>query len=368
MRLRRIRLLIALAVAGLAAAIVAVSFYHWWYGHRFTDFANLKERTQVRLAKLTGGGALSPDGRRMYILQEPEKGQGYVRVFDTDTVTEVGSVELEPGFPFSLAITPDGRRLLAGVSRFRGGSGTKGENRVDLIDAVTGTVTGKVRIPGRCASFVALTQDGTSAYVSERTSKYIDRVDLAANRLSAKIEVHGGPFAIVMKHGTDLAYVVSGRGGNRTTVSAIDMTSDTIVASVATDLKKDVQPSEAHFSQRGDRLYVIHPQDSRIAVIDTDPESPTYHQQSALIDTRRQSAWRMCFNRDTTLAWVLVKPWELALLDTDPASPRYHTIVERRPTGFDCRFLLHEPPDAPMTLYLFDSTNGVIRVLSPSGN
>ena len=116
----------------------------------------------------------------------------------------------------------------------------------------------------------------------------------------------------------------------------------------------------------GDRLYVVHPRDSRIAVIDTDSESPTYHEQVELIATPGKTAWRMCFNPDTTLAWVLLEPWELALLDTNPVSSSYHTIVERRPIGFDCRFLLHAPPDKPMNLYLFDNTHGMVRVLAPS--
>ncbi len=234
-----------------------------------------------------------------------------------------------------------------------------------MVDTATRTVTGKIPIDGRCASFVAVTEDGKSAYVSERTSVFVDHVDLTANRVIAKIKVPVGPFTVVMKKGTDLAYVVSVRGGDRTIVSAVDRKSDTIVATVTTDLRRDTPPPEAFFSRDANRLYVIHPRDSRIAVIDTNSESLTYHQQVDLIASPGNVAWRMCFNRDTTLAWVLLEPWELALLDTNPDSPRYHTFVDRRPIGYGCRFLLHAPPDESMKLYVFDDAHGVVRVFSP---
>lgn len=364
----RKRLLLTPVVAAIALATVSAVLYHWWYWYRFTGFANLVERSRITLPKYLGDAVLSPDGGKMFMLHEPDTGQGYVRVFDTTSDGEVESIELGPGFPVSLAVTPDGQRLLVAVSRYRGGSngGTLGENRLELIDVATGKVTGQIPIPGRCASFVAVTEDGKSAYVSERTSVIVDHVDLTANRVVERIKVPVGPFTIVMKKGTHLLYVVSLRGGDRAVVSVIDKRSDTIVATVNTDLKRDTQPSEAFFSRDDDRLYVMNPRDSRIAVIDTDPESPTYHQQVELIAAPGDAAWRMCFNPDTTLAWVLVEPWGLALLDTNPSSPRYHSFVDRRPIDNRCRFLLHAPPNRQMKLYLFDDSDGLIRVLAPN--
>ena len=183
MRPARKRLLLTQAVAAIALFTISAALYHWWYWYRFTDFANLVERAQISLPKYLGEAVLSPDGSRMFMLHEPEKGQGHVRIFDTRTDTQVDSIQLGSGFPVSLAITPDGRQLLVAMSRYRGGSngGTLGENRVELVDTATRTVTGKIPIDGRCASFVAVTEDGKSAYVSERTSVFVDHVDLTAN-------------------------------------------------------------------------------------------------------------------------------------------------------------------------------------------
>ncbi len=132
MRPARKRLLLTQAVAAIALFTISAALYHWWYWYRFTDFANLVERAQIPLPKYLGEAVLSPDGSRMFMLHEPEKGKGHVRIFDTRTDTQVDSIQLGSGFPVSLAITPDGRQLLVAMSRYRGGSngGTLGENRI----------------------------------------------------------------------------------------------------------------------------------------------------------------------------------------------------------------------------------------------
>ncbi len=367
MRPRRKQLLVIVVAGIVAIGAVSGALYRWWFWYRYSDFANLVERSQIPLQGDFSDAVLSPDGSRMFLLHEPSSGQGFIQIIDTRTDTIVDNIRLRVGFPVSLAITPDGRRLLVALSSYRGGAGggTLGENRVDLVDTESGTVTGNIPIPGRCASVVAVSEIGTSAYVSERTATRIDHLDLTANRIVARITVPEGPYSIVMKPGTDLIYVVSARDRDGTLVSVIDTRTDTVVATVPTDLSRGTSPTEAFFSRDGGRLYIVQPRDSRIAVIDTDPESPTCHRQFELIHTPGDGALRMCINREGTLALVLLKPWKLALLDMNPTSPHYHRIVSSEAIDHSPHFLLHAPPGQPTTVYHFDGTHGLIRVLSP---
>jgi len=103
------------------------------------------------------------------------------------------------------------------------------DNTVSVIDTATNTggVAG-TGIPVCCPLGVAITPDGTRAYVTENISE-VSVIDTATNTVVATITVGFGFGVAITPDGTR-AYVTSFEGGS---VAVVDTATNTVVATIA---------------------------------------------------------------------------------------------------------------------------------------
>jgi YVTN family beta-propeller protein len=120
-----------------------------------------------------------------------------VSVIDTTTNTVVATVAVSPfpflNSPFGVAITPDGTRAYVTIPL---------EDSVAVIDTASNTVIGTVTlVAGSGPVGVAITPDGTRAYVTNLFVNSVSVIDTASNTVLATVPVGLGPVAVVITPG-----------------------------------------------------------------------------------------------------------------------------------------------------------------------
>jgi YVTN family beta-propeller protein len=152
---------------------------------------------------------MTPDGTAVYASSD---GDSKASVIDTvkDAVTdaiEVGAA------PHGLAVTPDGRTVLAAVF---------GASSFVFIDTSIRKVTGRVSVAN--PHNIAGSPDGRSAYVAA-----VQVLDVASDTVSRQVPVGASPhYPLFTADGRDARVVSQGPG----TLSSIDPTRDAVKASV----------------------------------------------------------------------------------------------------------------------------------------
>jgi YVTN family beta-propeller protein/YD repeat-containing protein len=122
----------------------------------------------------TRAGVLSPDESRLYVGDlsiAPPQSQSGIVVVDTTTSAIVTKVAIGSG-PSSIALTPDGRRLVA-INR--------DDNTTTVFDAVTNSVTTVVPSNGAMPILVRSLPGNRLAYVLNRDSGTMSVIDVVAN-------------------------------------------------------------------------------------------------------------------------------------------------------------------------------------------
>jgi YVTN family beta-propeller protein len=115
-----------------------------------------------------------------------------------DLATNTPSTAIPVGTsPFGIAITPDGSTAYVTNS---------GANTATVIDLATNTV--RATIPVGTSPFgIAITPDGSTAYVANSGANTVTPIDLATNTPSTAIPVSGPPFAVAISPDGTTAYV-----------------------------------------------------------------------------------------------------------------------------------------------------------------
>jgi DNA-binding beta-propeller fold protein YncE len=105
------------------------------------------------------GGALSPDGRRLYLTATPTKGWGSsVQVYDTRENRVVAEVKIDFGyyaFAMQPVVSPDGHRVFLTM--------VNEDGAVRILDTQTLRMTDAIKPPGG-ASAIAFSPDGNRLY------------------------------------------------------------------------------------------------------------------------------------------------------------------------------------------------------------
>ena len=143
---------------------------------------------------------------------------GTVSVINTASNTVVATVGVG-SFPHGVAITPDGTRAYVT---------NEGSFTVSVIDTASNTVVATVPVE-RLPNGVAITPDGTRAYVANAGSKTVSVINTASNTVVATVDVESTPNGVAITPDGTRAYVTN---YGQFTVSVINRASNTVVATV----------------------------------------------------------------------------------------------------------------------------------------
>lgn len=143
----------------------------------------------IPVPRQTAGGAVTPDGTRLYaveysLMTDPENRIGVV---DLTTGTVPTTIDVA-GRARALALSTDGRR--AAVINWADG-------HLSLIDTATNAVIGTTDFDQRAAD-VALSPDGSRAYVSIDSAATILVIDPAAGTVLDRLRVDRSPDSLVL--------------------------------------------------------------------------------------------------------------------------------------------------------------------------
>jgi YVTN family beta-propeller protein len=123
--------------------------------------------------------------------------------------------------PVEVAITPDGTR--AYVTNYN-------VNSVSVIDTATNTVDTTISLGTNRNPFgVAITPDGSRAYVTINSPNLVAVIDLATNTVVTTIPVGVGPVGVAVTPDGTRAYVTN---DDSNSVSVIDTAANTVIANI----------------------------------------------------------------------------------------------------------------------------------------
>lgn len=212
-------------------------------------------RTTIAGVPNPGAMAISPDGRRVYVVDQDCCA---LSVIDTSTRRVTARIPVPDG-QTGLASTPDGRHLVVTDTD---------QGTVSIIDTATDSVAAVVPA-GRAPLGVAVSPDGRRAYVTDdHTPGAVVVVDLAARAIVATIPVGRDPTAVALSPDGATAYV-SNDGSN--TVSVIDTAGGGVVATIPVGQYPGVggDPGAVTVAPDGRSVYLASDAVGAVTVIDT---------------------------------------------------------------------------------------------------
>lgn len=177
--------------------------------------------------------AANDDGTRLFVLNQNIA----ISVFDTTTNTDIAEIPVGGDDPVGLAVSPDGSIAYVGYEE---------TNEVKVVDIASGTVTDTIPVGDEPAQ-MAVTPDGSRLFVADFAGNTVTVVDTASDAVVDTIAVAARPQFIVISPDGMRAYV-SAFGS----LTVIDTTSDTVVANVLTPGRS---PETLAINPAGTRLY-----------------------------------------------------------------------------------------------------------------
>ncbi len=213
---------------------------------------------------------------------------------------------------------------------------------VSAIDTATNGVVATISVERR-PSWVAITPDGTRAYVTHDESNVITVIDtnpisLTFNTIVATVASAPPSKGVAITPDGTRAYVSAVFQGS---VVVIDTdphspTYNTVIGNVG---GLGYAPNGVAITPDGTRAYVTHSTYFRIdqvSVIDINPASPTYNTRIAIVGVGGLP-FGVAITPDGTRAYVANAwpsgPTSVSVIDANPASPTYNTAIANVPYG-----------------------------------
>jgi YVTN family beta-propeller protein len=138
---------------------------------------------------------------------------GRVSVIDTRTRAVVASVQVD-AFPYSVAISPDGRRIYVGSI----GSGRS----VSVIDAPSHRVV-KSGLVGYLPNAMVVSRDGTRLYVADGSERSVHEVDAQSLEVLRSVAVGQNILGMVMSADGSLLFATNGASISVILVSSLEV-------------------------------------------------------------------------------------------------------------------------------------------------
>jgi YVTN family beta-propeller protein len=158
--------------------------------------------------------AITPDGTKAYVTNYQAL---TVSVIDIATNTVIETVDVGER-SIGVAITPDGAKAYV-IGTDTGGGPGSGTNHVIVIDTATDTVSGRFpsggdsSLPDPADSWnVAITPDGSKAYVTNRRSQTVSVIETATESVTELIDIAGVPLSPAITPDGAKLYVGNDRG------------------------------------------------------------------------------------------------------------------------------------------------------------
>lgn len=181
----------------------------------------------------------------------------------TVSIVNLGTGKLEQTFdtpfagPNTVAFTPDGRTCY--VANW--GTNDVAGDTVTPVLVTDGGAAGQI-LPsitvGLHPNWIAITQDGATAYVANKGSNSITPIDVASNTAGEDIEVPGPPIQMEISPDGTLAYVaIAGSSPDIDAVVPIDLTTAPVTVGQAIPLAPQAQPHWIAFAPDGQTAYVV---------------------------------------------------------------------------------------------------------------
>ena len=186
------------------------------------------------------------------------------------------TITVETG-PIGVAITPDGS--YAYVANYDSGT-------VSVIEISTNTVTTTVTV-GTGPVGVAITPDGSYAYVANYGSGTVSVIQISTNTVTATVTVGSHPYGIAITPDGSYAYVANFNAG---TVSVIEISTNT----VTTTITVETNPRWIAITPDGNYTYVANNGSGTVSVIQINSVVNSWHGIKGTIPLNR------IYNQDLT--------------------------------------------------------------------
>jgi len=169
--------------------------------------------------------------------------------------------------PNTVAFTPDGKTCYVanwGTDKVAGSTVTP----IQLTDGgAGGKVLPDIKV-GLNPNWIAITNDGSTAYVANKGSSSITPIDVASNTAGSVIELPGPPIELEIAPNGDLAYVaIAGSSPEIDAVLPLDLTTSPVTLGPIINLAAKSQPHWIAFTSDGQTAYVVGNGDSTLTAV-----------------------------------------------------------------------------------------------------
>ena len=307
--------------------------------------------------------ALMPDGPSLYILQRTNNGNQSAIVSMDTTTYQIQTIPLGAGMPMGLAFSPTGSRAYVAISKQYFATISPGSNRITVVNPTTGSIvtsilTGDTNYYG--PTQVVVSPDGSKAYVTDRGPHLVQVLNTVTNTISTSFEVQYVPMAVAISPDGSRLYTV-----NRFTndVAVINTATNNRIATIPLSLTISVDLNAIALNTGGTRAYVVGTSSANIAVLDLDPNSPTYHQQIDTFTTTGASLTKVIVTPDNHYLFVTSRDTdELLVIDSLAGSPTYGDQVGQLTVGDEpAAVVFHDMPG--IIGYVSNYGDGTVSVI-----
>ncbi len=207
----------------------------------------------IPVGQTPGYVAISPDGRVAYIAN---RDAGVVTVLDMTINKVIAKIPVPAGPPWFIALTPDGSRAYVSIY-----NADKTINLVAVLDTRTTKLLGTIPVEQKPYA-LAVSPDQRFVYVPSHDTAHIDIIDVATNAVVQEVPVPANPHWVTFTPDGKFAYIADHESN---VLSVLDTSSNTIVQTIPVG----TSPHSVAVSPDGKQVVVVCFDSNDLYFIDT---------------------------------------------------------------------------------------------------